>query len=506
MYLKLSKNKNRKPSSRFVKKSLASHAWVGLVVGVLMYLICLTGTLLVFSEEFLRWEQADIPESYHYSPDQLERAMHFAMNANVGLSDTKFSKIAFYLPDISAPRLRVRFNGEHRYVNEDGTLGRTVELSWSHLLKSLHINLHLPVNIGVVVVGCLGGMLFSLIVSGICAHPRIFKDAFCLRLGGSKHLEQADIHNRLSVWGVPFYVMIAITGAYIGLSSIFTAMSGYVFFEGDASKVKPAVYGKKTSMNLSEQPINIDAALNSLQEELPDAKPITIKIYNMNTLSQYIEIGATMPGRLIYSELFRFDANGNRIDHQGFSDGPVARQVAYSVYRLHFGSFDGLAAKLLYGVLGLALTIISVTGINIWFSKRKFTSYLNHIWVGIVWGVPLALCVAAMFALQEKSASQGFFLGAGGAVFLSCFINSEVRSRFYLLILLMASLIIVVLFHYIRFNSESGNTVAQVINVVYIIMATFIGSYLWFLKQTKNKTNDSDIDDSDNKVLSREVV
>jgi hypothetical protein len=32
------------------------------------------------------------------------------------------------------------------------------------------------------------------------AHPRIFKDAFRLRIGGSVRLEQADLHNRLSVW------------------------------------------------------------------------------------------------------------------------------------------------------------------------------------------------------------------------------------------------------------------------------------------------------------------
>ena len=67
----------------------------------------------------------------------------------------------------------------------DGSLGEPVAHDWTHLLLNLHIYLHLPSTLGLIVVGALGAMLFGLIVSGFLAHPRIVKDAFRLRLGGS---------------------------------------------------------------------------------------------------------------------------------------------------------------------------------------------------------------------------------------------------------------------------------------------------------------------------------
>lgn len=48
-----------------------------------------------------------------------------------------------------------------------------------------------------------------------------------------------------------------------------------------------------------------------------------------------------LPGRLVYSEIYRFTLDGEYINHQALSDGPAGRQLAYSVYRLHFGQFGG---------------------------------------------------------------------------------------------------------------------------------------------------------------------
>ena len=129
------------------------------------------------------------------------------------------------------PRVTVSTDQENQawFVNPDGSLGGAVAHDWTHLLLNLHIYLHLPSTLGLTVVGSLGAMLFGLIVSGFLAHPRIVKDAFRLRLGGSLHLEQVDLHNRLSVWGAPFHVVIALTGAYFGLATLLFYLLGAAF-------------------------------------------------------------------------------------------------------------------------------------------------------------------------------------------------------------------------------------------------------------------------------------
>src|SRR5690606_5104004 len=102
-------------------------------------------------------------------------------------------------------------------VNRDGSLGEPAHDELSELLTGLHINLHMPVTIGVIIVSATGALLCGLIISGFLAHPSIVKDAFKLRTGASGRMGQVDLHNRLSVWGAPFHLMIAVTGAYDGL-------------------------------------------------------------------------------------------------------------------------------------------------------------------------------------------------------------------------------------------------------------------------------------------------
>src|SRR3546814_13053298 len=73
---------------------------------------------------------------------------------------------------------------------------------------------------GIFLVGLIGVALLSSLVSGILAHPRIFRDAFHLRLGGSKRLQEADLHNRLGAWALPFHIFISLTGAFLGPTTI----------------------------------------------------------------------------------------------------------------------------------------------------------------------------------------------------------------------------------------------------------------------------------------------
>jgi hypothetical protein len=76
---------------------------------------------------------------------------------------------------------------------------------------------------------------------------------------------------------------------------------------------------------------------------------------------------------------------------------------------VHFGQFGGWPVKLLYAALGLSLTVISVTGINIWLARRKVRDYLNDLWAGSVWGAPMALAFTAITAVLFGVPSNALF-------------------------------------------------------------------------------------------------
>ncbi|MEX2334392.1 MAG: PepSY domain-containing protein [Pseudohongiella sp.] len=59
-----------KPSlpTSLVKSSVNSHSWLGLLTGALMYLVCVSGTVVVFTDYLERWEQPDVAEFQQMTP------------------------------------------------------------------------------------------------------------------------------------------------------------------------------------------------------------------------------------------------------------------------------------------------------------------------------------------------------------------------------------------------------------------------------------------------------
>lgn len=448
-----------------VKQFLSGHSWMGLAVGALMYVVCLTGSLVVFFEELERWEQPTVIEYMDYSPQLIEKAVAQFL-ARVPESPASLYVV---LPTDAVPRIHIS-DGEHEwFVNSDGSLGEIPLEAWTHMLKQLHIYLHLPETLGIIVVGILGVLLCGLIVSGLLAHPKIFKDAFRLRLGGSEHLAQADLHNRLSVWGTPFYAMFAFTGAFIGLVGVVIAVTAWLSFENDRTTVIDQIYGADPVITNAAPKRDYVRTLSELKRVAPTATPIYWVIQNINTETQFIEIAATLPQRLTYSEIYRFQANGEFISLQGLASGELGRQVAYSVYRLHFGHFDSFWVKVIYGVLGLALTVVSATGINIWLAKRKQRSVINDVWVAIVWGLPLALVLSAIFSLLGFVAIQVFYACWVMCVGFSLWCKDDQKVRNLLTLFLLISVMALVMTHVSVFGVVVDNLAALGVNLALII-------------------------------------
>ncbi|MFC7335068.1 PepSY-associated TM helix domain-containing protein [Rhodocista pekingensis] len=456
------------PSPALVRRSLSSHSWLGLLAGFLMYLICLSGALIVFVHEFERWEQPDVPEFTAYDPAMVARAYGTVMAGGVG--DTHHMYVL--LPTEEMPRLLIASDTEGWAVNPDGTIAGAVSHEWTHLLEHLHVYLHLPSTLGLIVVGALGAMLCGLIVSGFVAHPRIFKDAFALRLRGSRQLEQADLHNRLSVWGAPFHLVIAVTGAYFGVATLLLPLFAGTYFGGDTEKAMAAVFGAEPALEQPPGPLGIDRALAAMPAIAPGTRPFYVTVEDVGTPQQYMIVGAQHPDRLIYAEQYRFDSTGAYLGPAGFADGEAGKQVLFSVYRVHFGHFGGLPVKIVYALFGLALTVVSVTGVNLWLVKRRRRDAWNNVWAGAVWGAPLALALTALLSLGTGIASVALFWGTLLATAgLAQWWDDEARTRARLLLASGSAILLVVLAHGLRFGGDALTGAALGVNLTLLAIA-----------------------------------
>ncbi len=383
------------PSKRLVKESMRGHAWIGLFFGALLYLICLSGTLLVFLPEIERWEQPKTEEYLSIDSQNIQKAIAQMQNKFT----EPISELYFIYPSENLPKAHVSANDMEWWVDAKGNLTEPVDTQLAALITDLHYYLHLPKGWGMILVGVLGAMMVALMISGLLSHPNLFKDAFKLRLGDNRHLEQTDIHNRLSVWGLPFFFIISVTGAYIGLFGVAITVFDWFEPEHNTEQMIEVVFGEDPEITQSEPTINTELIEQDLANREPTATPIYLVVHKPGTSQQYVELAATLPGRLVYSEIYRYHSDGRFINDQNLADGSWSRQVAYSTYRLHFGQFGGLTTRLLYFLLGMAMTVITVTGINMWFEKRRVENKWYAMWQGFVWATPLSIAIATFLTV-----------------------------------------------------------------------------------------------------------
>lgn len=467
-------------SARTVRQVLQSHSALGLALAGLLYVVCLTGTLTAFQAHFERWEQPSIPERLDFAPAQL----HLAVDATLARLATPPETLYLILPTADMPRLHVHAADEEWLVTPEGALGEAVSAPWSDLVQSLHVRLHLPETWGSILVGVTGVMLSALLLSGILAHPSLFRDAFRWRSGATGRLFQVDLHNRLGVWGLPFALMIALTGAFMGLAAVFYGSYAALFHQSDQEVVYDLVYGPDVELNGPiDAPLDLVRALSELKAHEPAAEPIYIALQHPRTPRQHVEIAATLPGRLVYSELYRFTPEGRYINHQALADGPAGRQLAYSVYRLHFGQFGGWPVRLGYGLLGLGLTVLCVSGINVWLMKRPDHAWVNEIWVAWVWGWPLGLAAAALAALNGFSPWIGLLAALSMGLAMSLVLCGEVRMKRLLIGILGVALLTVLFTHLRRFGLLPGNPASLAVNAALFVAAGLAG--FWVLRSTR---------------------
>jgi hypothetical protein len=246
----------------------------------------------------------------------------------------------------------------------------------------------------------LGAMLASLLVSGVIAHPRIFRDAFRLRARAGRQLARADWHNRLGVWTLPFGMAIALTGAFIGLATVGAGLIARSAYGGDVARVYAPIFGRETPPDKRAAPLpDVAAALRTLAVAFPDRTPTYVLLHDPGTAGQRIQILARPERRLIYGENHDFDARGRLTGVVGLSDGKAGQQMAASVYGIHFGDYGGIPIRVAYIAGGLALCAITGTGIALWLEKRRNRGRpgprLEAMWTMLLWGAPMLIVAMA---------------------------------------------------------------------------------------------------------------
>lgn len=374
------------------QNALNAHNWVGVFLSVLLFLVCLSGTVAVFHLEFERWEQPHIQEMDNVSPQVIEKAMDTFLAQNPEESHHLY--VVFPTSDI--PRLVVENDHKAYFADQEGNLLEEESVSFTQMLVDLHLYLNLPQSWGMILVSALGAIICTLVITGIIAHKRMSKDAFKLRRGGNGQQAQIDLHNRFGLWAAPFHLVIGITGAYFGMAGIILVTVATLNYNGDRDAVVNQIFTPDPVLAPQEGKPAIGKAFAQMETLAPEKSPIFLTVHEVGEPEQFIEIYAKAPNRMIYAEGYRFDTAGNFVGVAGYEFGEWGKQLVWAMYRLHFGDFAGMTSKWLYFVLGVMLTMLCVSGMEVWLSKKAHPPLASRLWYSVVWGSVSALALTAI--------------------------------------------------------------------------------------------------------------
>lgn len=398
-----------KVPAEFVRAMLAGHSALGLAFAALIYLVCFSGSIAVFTYEYQRWEQPAGPVLHDASPQAADAAFREVLAKNPKAHD-----LFVRLPEPASPRLSVHADdakgGDHTWIADaSGKIVAEQNTPWSEFQAELHTVLHLPRAWGGFVVGLTGVALLSSLVSGVLSHPRVFKDAFAFRWGGSKRLQEADLHNRISVWGLPFHLIVSLTGAFLGLTVIIVGVLAVATFKGDTSKAYALFRGPtvKDDPRPAEKVIDVAAVLTSLKARYPDGRTTYLFVEHPGETGQHASGNVVREGRLSRGETVVLDANGKILGEVGYESGSVGMRVLSTMTPLHFGWFGGWPVKVAYLLLGLGLTSVTSSGVAIWLARRRDKGRpaprWERVWIAFVWSQPVAYAFSALVSLLSPT-------------------------------------------------------------------------------------------------------
>ena len=358
---------------RITRLLLGWHRWLGLVTGLFLLVIGLSGSALVFSEEIDRVLFPHLhsvePRGRRVSLDSMYEKVRSAFPEAWGL---RFPRLHLEDPARSIQMslmLPGSTGGEwcYLYLNPyDGTIlgiqGADTQRGFRDNPVDWFLWLHFSLlggKPGQLAVGIIALLFIGSLLTGAIIYRKKLIPALCCHVPirfRNFRTAASSIHHVIGVWALLLNLILAVTGFW---------MMRYVFHPGFYVSEQP---------NRAPAPaltFSIDAMLATIRQEVPTFVPHWISALPRD--GGRIALGGAVKGQpLLFSpdsEVVFDPQRGEIIGSDLLADRSWSKKLSAAVAPLHFGSFGGWPVKLLYVVAGLTPPLLSVTGFCLYYSR-----------------------------------------------------------------------------------------------------------------------------------------
>ncbi|HUH27140.1 PepSY-associated TM helix domain-containing protein [Gelidibacter sp.] len=354
------------------------HLWLGLASGIILFIVCFTGTVLVFEQEIKDFfaeafivEAKGKKQTMSSLVKELETSNGFYVTGVTMPNDENKAYTFLVKKDVKEQRgSRVLVNPYNRAIHQTE---KTKADDFMLTMFKLHRWLLLDTNIGGPIVGVATIIFLLLSISGILLwFPkkmkwRNIKQGLKIKTNANWKRINHDLHNALGFYASIFLLIMAITGLCWSFESYREGL-GYIMGTKIFDRSSP-------EFQLENKP---DATTISYD--------IAIKIANTN-LNYPGELSVTFPTPKDDYYSFRkynddnwspstsdklfLDTTGTVLNVEYFDEKPLNQKLAAVIKPLHTGDIFGSFSKTIYFLACLIATSLPVTGTIIWLNKLK---------------------------------------------------------------------------------------------------------------------------------------
>lgn len=408
------------------------HLWLGLASGLILFVVCLSGSLYVFRNEA---RQLAAPEFFNVATVQEKRLSADEIVAKVEAARPGKKVGSLTIPESPTRTVAVVLNdapskggkgkktgekgganpekggkapkgnqggkgggGKHRgemvyvdpYTGEIVGEGATPVDEFFGSVMRLHRFLWLPTEIGRPIVGAATLIYVVLTLTGLLLWlPRTaaawrrkstWKTALNVRVRRGGWPLVFDLHNALGFYTLLPALILALTGLCWSFGWYRDAVGAVL---GEAPfKAKREQPEALTPPDGSPRPATLEELIARHNELDPGAGDVTISIPQDESTATTIQKGRvdgffalavknkTQWDRLDAS-VVSVERYGKMVEVERFADKPFGAKIASSIRALHLGEITGLSSKIFFFVVCLIATSFPATGVALWAHKLR---------------------------------------------------------------------------------------------------------------------------------------
>lgn len=369
----------KKQKNRHLKKWAGRiHLWLGLLTGIIVFIVAVTGCIYVFHDEIkdaiYDYRFVEVRDSEYMAPSSIKKIVQDKYPGTTDdfvLYTGKDRPVAVYGVYEQTPYYFYLnpYTGEFLHAQD-------FTRDFFEIIKALHMYLLLPQEIGRQVVGVSTLIFILMLITGIILWwPKKLKNLkknLSIKWDARWRRVNYDLHNVSGFYLHILAVVIAITGLYFSYEWV----SDGIYYLGNLGKKYES---DQHIEDIDQFPETIGSPVDMAFYETMEIQPGEDMYFVWTEGEDHPIVTGVYPESLDFdhqSNYYFHPQSGELLQSQVYETKSTGMQLQEMSYGIHTGQFFGLTGKILAFFASLFVASLPVTGFIIWWGRKNRVKHL----------------------------------------------------------------------------------------------------------------------------------